>query len=229
MVSVTSQRRAGTRIVDCDLCRCAVLGVTAQNTMEQCGRAAYDSEISWLRERCLQLNREADESASADFVSRDGRIRFEPEFRFMLTRHWNLFDSMLHSRYMATRLAVWRERGRRSLETFIVKMGIPLAQCKTDYASMEMELKNSLPARIGRHAAEFGIADASIPSFVRDFGFVMRLTACDAVYAMMALLEAPYGAMEGLSATGSSGGAAPAEDESPVWVRNFYCALDALD
>lgn len=191
--------------------------------MELNSSAAYAAEVSWLRERALQLGRE-DAGPAGEAADRDGRIRYEPEFRFMLTRHWTLFNSMLHSRYLATRLAVWREKGRRMLETFIVKMGVPLAQCKLDYASMETELKESLPARISKHAAEFGIGDILFPSFVRDFGYVVRLSASDAVYAVMALIEAPYEAAEGAAA-----GSLPADDGSPVWVRNFYFAFDALD
>lgn len=214
--------------------RCSILGITAQALMEQCGLAAYEAEVSWLRERCLQLNRDTsvrpsvprrDSEPTEDYTSRDGRIRYEPEFRFMLTRHWTLFSSMLHSRYMATRLAVWRDKGRRLLETFIVKMGIPLAQCKLDYSSMDLELKESLPLRISKHAAEFGLNDVSMPSFVRDFGFVMRMSASDAVYALMALIEAPYAAMD-LTA---SAVASERTSTETIWVSNFYYALDALD
>lgn len=203
--------------------------------MEQTGLATYEAEVSWLRERCLQLNRDVsnrpsslrrDSEASAeDYSSRDGRIRYEPEFRFMLTRHWTLFNSMLHSRYMATRLAVWRDKGRRLLETFIVKMGVPLAQCKLDFSSMDLELKESLSVRIGKHAAEFGLGDVSLPSFVREFGFVMRMSASDAVYALMALIEAPYAAME----TSTLATALDSSLEEHIWVSNFYYAFDALD
>jgi cell division control protein 45 len=192
--------------------------------MELTGKEAYEAEITYLRERCLLLNRESS-GAPDDFANRDGRIRYEPEFRFMLTRHWTLFNSMLHSRYMATRLGVWRDKGRRLLETFIVKMGVPLAQCKIDYSSMEVNLKESLPSRISKHAAEFGINDVSIPSFLRDFGFVMRLSASDAVYSLMALIEAPYSAIEYCNLSGND----PVEDASPIWVKNFYYAFDALD
>lgn len=201
--------------------------------MELSGGEAYEHEVSWLRERCLQLNRESSAGApgngdggSSAPASRDGRIKYEPEFRFMLTRHWSLFNSMLHSRYMATRLGVWREKGKRMLETFIAKMGVPLAQCKIDFQSMELELKESLPARISKYASEFGLDDVSFPSFVRDFGFVLRLSASDAVYALMALLEAPRAVSD--PGKPSSGALAP-DGDSPTWIKNFYFAFDALD
>jgi cell division control protein 45 len=207
-----------------NMLRCSILGVTGQHIMELTGKAAYEAEIAYLRERCLLLNRDSSGSPE-DFTNRDGRIKYEPEFRFMLTRHWTLFNSMLHSKFMATRLGVWRDKGRRMLETFIVKMGVPLAQCKVDYSSMEMDLKESLPSRINKHAAEFGIEDVSIPSFLREFGFVMRLSASDAVYALMALIEAPYSAIEYCNLSGNG----PVEDTLAIWVKNFYYAFDALD
>lgn len=203
--------------------------------MELSGSEAYEHEVSWLRERCLQLNRDSPntiasggEGEPAIPTSRDGRIKYEPEFRFMLTRHWSLFNSMLHSRYMATRLGVWREKGKRMLETFIAKMGVPLAQCKLDFQSMELELKESLPTRISKYAGEFGLDDVSFPSFVRDFGFILRLSASDAVYALMALLEAPRAVSDATNRQ-SSGGAPTSDDGSPSWIRNFYFAFDALD
>ncbi len=222
------------------------MGVTFQQVMELVSSDAYESHVGWLRERCLQLNKATIED---EFGNRDGRIRFEAEFRFMLTRHWSLFNSMLHSRYMATRLAVWRDKGKRLLETFIVKMGIPLAQCKTDFASMEVSLKDSLTNRIQRHAKEFRLDDIIFPSFVRSFGFVIKLSACDAVYALMALIEAPYATMASATVlssdqmgrgarpqqalpTATTSGASPngeGNSSEHIWMNNFYCAFDALD
>lgn len=214
--------------------RLAILGVTFQHLMEVSPPATFDLEVSSLRDQCYLLNTDttSTNTTANGSTTGHGQIRYEPEFRFMLTRHWTLFNSMLHSRYMATRLGVWREKGKRMLETFIVKMGVPLAQCKVDYSSMELEMKESLPARISRHAGEFGIGDVLVPSFMREYGFVMRLSASDAVYALMALLEAPYSAMVYSSVTNVSingGNGGEEGDRSPNWVKNFYYAFDALD
>jgi cell division control protein 45 len=50
-------------------------------------------------------------------------IRASEEFRFTLFRHWNLYDSMLHSGYVAGKLKLWRDRGRRNLLGLLAKMG----------------------------------------------------------------------------------------------------------
>lgn len=40
-----------------------------------------------------------------------GTIAQSSEYRFMLYRHWTLYDSMYYSNYVATKLGVWKQRG----------------------------------------------------------------------------------------------------------------------
>ena len=63
-------------------------------------------------------------------VAEDFRITFQEELRFMLYRHWNLYDAMYYSPYLASRLGIWRTQGQRRLRTFLAKMGISLRQAK---------------------------------------------------------------------------------------------------
>ena len=53
----------------------------------------------------------------------DCNIKSMDEFRIMLLRHWSFYDSMYHSSYVATRLGIWKERGRQRLTSLLVKMG----------------------------------------------------------------------------------------------------------
>jgi cell division control protein 45 len=50
-------------------------------------------------------------------------IQCEDEYRFMLFRHWSLYDSMFHSGYVASKLGVWREYGQKRLNNMFAKMG----------------------------------------------------------------------------------------------------------
>lgn len=46
-------------------------------------------------------------------------------------RHWNLFDSLLHSRYVCTRLRLWRTAPDRDyLKDLLAKMGVPLVEAQ---------------------------------------------------------------------------------------------------
>lgn len=203
-----------------------ILSITAQQIREESSSISYENDVIELRERCLMMNRHIDSNTTTSDDARDGRISFEPEFRFMLMKHWTLFQSMYNSRYVATKLGVWRERGKRLLETFLVKLGIPLAQSKGEWCLMDGDLKESLPSRIGKHAAAFGLNDLLFPSFQREYGYLMKVSSCDVVYAIMAILESPFklGGYGFGSGSGGGGGGG-----SPVWRSNFYDALDALD
>ena len=43
----------------------------------------------------------------------EGTIQNENDFRFMLLRHWNLYDSMYFSSYVAPKFGVWWESGKK--------------------------------------------------------------------------------------------------------------------
>lgn len=218
-----------------------ILSITAQQIREESSSVSYEADVVELRERCLMMNRHSASASTStatgdngknnnntDISDRDGRISFEPEFRFMLMKHWTLFQSMLNSRYVATRLGVWRERGKRLLETFLVKLGIPLAQSKGEWCLMDGDLKDSLPHRIGKHAAAFGLHDLLFPSFQREYSYLMKVSSCDVVYAIMAILESPCRLGGGGGGYGN-GNSNSNGNTSPIWRSNFYYALDALD
>jgi cell division control protein 45 len=64
----------------------------------------------------VQSQREVQTTNEAKIVQSD-------EFKFFLHRHWNLYDSMLHSSYVASRLGVWKTNGKKKLGTLLVEMG----------------------------------------------------------------------------------------------------------
>jgi len=63
----------------------------------------------------------ADESQASG--ADDNSIRPSEEFRFTLFRHWGLYDAMYHSPYVANKLGIWRDRGRKRLQGLLAKMG----------------------------------------------------------------------------------------------------------
>lgn len=56
----------------------------------------------------------------------------------MLMRHWTLYDSMFYSNYLAPRLGIWSESGKKELHRFIALMGIPLDEAKQKYKYMSV-------------------------------------------------------------------------------------------
>lgn len=131
----------------------------------------------------------------------DKSIRLSPEPRFLLVRHWSLYDSMLHSPYLASRLHVWTENGRKRLHKLLAKMGVSLSQCRQSYTHMDMELKRVLRQRLLKYAPMYGL-DGLVPpeasghaasregwGFVRCWGWKACLSATDVGVIVGAILE----------------------------------------
>lgn len=131
----------------------------------------------------------------------DKSIRLSPEPRFLLVRHWSLYDSMLHSPYLASRLHVWTENGRKRLHKLLAKMGVSLSQCRQNYTHMDMDLKRVLRQRLLKYAPMYGL-DGLVPpeapghasfregwGFVRCWGWKACLSATDIGVIVGAILE----------------------------------------
>jgi cell division control protein 45 len=130
----------------------------------------------------------------------DKSIRLSPEPRFLLLRHWSLYESMLHSPYLSARLHIWSDHGRRRLDKLLAKMGVSLTQCKQNYTHMDMELKRGLRERLLKFAPVYGL-DGLVPppprsgevkdgwGFVRCWGWKACLSAIDAGVILGAMLE----------------------------------------
>lgn len=131
----------------------------------------------------------------------DKSIRLSPEPRFLLIRHWSLYESMLHSPYLASRLHVWTENGRKRLHKLLAKMGVSLSQCRQNYTHMDMELKRVLRQRLLKYTPMYGL-DGLVPpdapgharfregwGFVRCWGWKACLSATDVGVIVGAILE----------------------------------------
>jgi cell division control protein 45 len=131
----------------------------------------------------------------------DDSIRLSPEPRFLLVRHWSLYDSMMHSTYLATRLHVWSEQGRKRLHKLLAKMGISLAEAGKGFLHLDMEIKETLNKRLNKFAEQYNL-EGLVPSsdryqapgkvdwgFVRSWGWRGTLSAVDVVTIVSAILE----------------------------------------
>ena len=96
-----------------------------------------------------------------------GHIRFEPEMRFMLLRHWTLFDSIQNSAYMVAKMALSKEPGQNKLLQFLIEIGCPVEQAKQQYAFMDPDIRNSLKAKIEAKTDVFGLNDIFMESYSR--------------------------------------------------------------
>ncbi|KAL8729271.1 MAG: hypothetical protein Q9181_005062 [Wetmoreana brouardii] len=175
----------------------------------------------------------------------DTSIRLSPEPRFLLIRHWSLYDSMLHSPYLAARLHIWSDVGRKRLHKLLAKMGVSLSQCKQNYTHMDMDLKRGLRQSLLTYAPMYGL-DGLVPppasqgrgkegwGFVRSWGWKATLSAVDVGVILGAILEVGKNRIH-TDPTGKAYGKQREilEDEdgsleNQAWVERFWEAYDAL-
>ena len=102
------------------------MGLTHQFTSSLIDRERYDAYVGVLANEVARLNVNHELAAIGAHLASgptDRSIRPSEELRFMLFRHWNLYDAMFHSGYVAGKLKLWRERGRKNLQGLLAKMG----------------------------------------------------------------------------------------------------------
>ncbi|KAH8917330.1 CDC45-like protein [Atractiella rhizophila] len=170
-----------------DLLWLAILGLTYQFTSSLIDRDRYDAYAEVFKTEVRRMSAGGGEEEEKNADRRE--ITEEEELQFRLFRHWNLFDSMLHSSYVAGKLELWREKGRKRLQGLLAKMGFSLDQCQQTYSHMAPPLKNSLRASLLAIAPDYGLYQLTYPSFIRSYGYRSSLSASDAVEAVGAILE----------------------------------------
>ncbi|POS83253.1 hypothetical protein EPUL_005173 [Erysiphe pulchra] len=181
----------------------------------------------------------------------DTSIQLSPEPKFLLIRHWSLYDSMLHSPYLSAKLHIWSENGRKRLHKLLAKMGVSLVQCKQSYTYMDMELKRSLRSKLLKYSEMYGL-DGLVPAvdvdgngrdstkegwgFVRSWGWRGTFSAHDVGVIVGAILEVgkkPITKLiEGKTDRGDElidKSDADGALESEEWVGRFWDAYDALE
>ncbi len=181
----------------------------------------------------------------------DTSIRLSPEPKFLLIRHWSLYDSMLHSPYLFSRLKMWSETGLKRLHNLFAKMGVSLVQCRQSYAHMDMILKRELRTKLLKYASLYNL-DEMVPTidtdgkdragakdgwgFVRSWGWAGTLSAQDVSVIVGALLEvgkhvtAPDSNWrEGASQSSPEIVDGHFEMQSEEWIPRFWEAYDALE
>ncbi|GAB2214671.1 hypothetical protein Droror1_Dr00019031 [Drosera rotundifolia] len=117
------------------------------------------------------------------------RIAYEDEPRLMLLREWNLFDSMLCSSYIATKLKTWSDNGLKKLKLLLARMGFALVDCQQKFQYMNPEVKRKMRGEFEKFLPEYGLVDFYYRSFLRLHGYSSQVSAADVVYGVTALLE----------------------------------------
>ncbi|KAG6917784.1 hypothetical protein DXG01_001056 [Tephrocybe rancida] len=193
--------------VDNDLLWLAILGLTHQYITSRISREYYDTQQRIYDDEVSRLNPLPPDGALTSLNPDDASVRASDELRFMLFRHWTLYDAMFHSSYVASKLGIWKERGRKRLTGLLAKIGFSIGQTQQPYAHMDMDLKRDLVQKLNDVAPEYGLVELSYPSFMRCFGYKSQpLSAADAVEGISALMDVAGGVRIDVEVEGARNG-----------------------
>lgn len=180
----------------------AIIGLTEQLVLDKIESAVYVLESHKMQSHVARLTNKATDHTNQNAI----RIVFENDLHLALYRHWSVQESIRHSKYSACRLKLWTLRGEKRLQELLVEMGLPLAQAKQQFTSMDMVLRKEFYQMIEKLAEKYRMPDIVFGSFTLQFGYRNKYSASDFVYATVAILESIK------------------KDRSPE-----YCFLEALD
>lgn len=210
----------------------AILGMTSQYMTSSIVEALYEDQSAFCREEVKLLQPNVAEDDGTSNVQNVGyvpsctgaalqRIAQSVELRLDLLRHWSLFESLQNSSYTATRLATWRQTGKRRLLELLATLGIPLPDSKQQWCFMKHKSKVALEKHLRNAILRFDLGDRiQYDSFVRTLpGHRGDISAADFVHAVTALLEVDDSKW---SLRPSSAGRLSAVDR-------FWRAYDSLD
>jgi len=184
----------------------AIVGVTSHYLSSNITEDLYNDAVVYFREQLAQLipanvtDENGVETSTLENVgyststSKDLRVRnVAPslELRLDLIRHWTLFESLLNSSYTVTRLAAWKQTGKRRLQELLATLGIPLRESKQAWCFMNSDCKDALDGRLPSIVKRFDLgAGIQYESFVRALpGHRGAVCAADVSLCVAALLE----------------------------------------
>lgn len=116
---------------------------------------------------------------------------YEKDLNLRLYREWSLLESLRYSMYVACKFKIWKFRGYKKLQTFLADLGIPLAECKQKFTSMDLSIRNTLLTSIEEKMTKYGINAIICESFIATKGMRQKFSTKDLAEATRALLESP--------------------------------------
>ena len=178
----------------------------------------------------IQNDNHVKKMADDELVShvRNGHISYNVEYRFMLLRHWTLYDAMYHSPYITSKLKLWESESKLNL--FLAKLGIPLNECKQPYQFMTSTnkailLRDSIDDVAFYYTESVKLNQLKYPSFLKRHDSNFNTSASDIVYAITSLLEdIKIEDIENLDKNIND----IKEYYNNIWHRNFWSAYDSL-
>ncbi|XP_040569491.1 cell division control protein 45 homolog [Lepeophtheirus salmonis] len=165
-----------------DLLWWAIIGITEQYILLKTETDKYVLETGNVRHHVSRLNQTDD---SVDSM----KLSFDKELNLNLYRHWSVFDSLHHTAYTASKFKVWTLKGKQRLYEFLAELGLPLIECKQNFATMDLSLRNNIIDIFESKSSKYNMESITYGSFTASFGYRHKFCASDVVYALISLME----------------------------------------
>ena len=126
-------------------------------------------------------------------TAKEGKsILIGSDYKLILYRHWNLYDSFIYSSYPLGILSTWKEPGKGEVQKIFAYMGIPLSEAKQKYRYMKNEYLDTFKDKIIDVSKKFLLNDIIFHSFIYQFDNNTEMSASDCVYLLSCLIEFPF-------------------------------------
>lgn len=168
-----------------DLLWWGIVGTTEQLILGKIENSAYITECDKIQSHVSRLTNKASDQNIQTAI----KINYESDLHLALYRHWSVHESLKHSMYSACKLKLWTLKGEKRLHELLVEMGLPLAQAKQAFSSMDMVLRKEFHQMIEKLSEKYGLPEIVYISFTLQYGYRNRYSASDYVYGMLAMLE----------------------------------------
>ncbi|KAI8916237.1 CDC45 family [Gorgonomyces haynaldii] len=168
-----------------DLLWYTITSMTSCFILDRMDQVQYEGHIVKWKTEVERLTIKQDQKKTAD----DYSISFQEDYRLVLFRHWNLYDSMFNSPYVVARMGLWKENGRTRLTNLIVKLGLGQKDSRQRYDEMDVKAKKNIRENLLEYAGRYNLDHLQLLTFEKNYGYKTSFLASDVVYALLALLD----------------------------------------
>ncbi|XKL61945.1 hypothetical protein PGB90_001778 [Kerria lacca] len=182
-----------------DLLWWGIIGVVEQFILNKIEILQYLNEVEKISTHigrlCANNDQVIDNSSQNSVTSSQQssvsnlKINCEKDLQLALYRHWTVENSLRYTMFTAVGLKLWAIKGEKRLHQLLVEMGLPLAESRQQYYSMDLSLRNEFHNMIEKMSDTRNLTHITYPSFTLLQGFRTKYQAADYVYSLLALLS----------------------------------------
>ncbi|XP_024942736.1 cell division control protein 45 homolog [Cephus cinctus] len=171
-----------------DMVWCGIVGATEQAILGKVETSASVLEAGSLQAHVSRLSHRhvTDENQSQQSTV---KVIYEKDLQLPLYRHWTVEASLKHSIVTAVSLRLWSAKGEKRIKELLAEMGLPLAQSRQKFCTMDLNLRQEFKQMLEKLASKYNLDSIVGGSFMLQYGYRFKYCASDVVYAMLALLE----------------------------------------